>query len=43
MDLAALELDLAIHEGEDRVILAEAHVEAGSNWVPRWRMMIEPA
>ena len=29
VDLAALELDLAVLEGEDRVILAQADVEAG--------------
>src|SRR5687767_10068549 len=30
VDLAALELDLAVDQGEDRVVLADADVEAGN-------------
>jgi len=33
----------AFDQGEQRVVLADADVTPGWNWVPRWRTMIEPA
>jgi hypothetical protein len=36
------ELHLAGHLGEDRVVLADAHVQSRAEPRPRWRTMIEP-
>ena len=36
-------MTFAIHQGEQGVVLAHADVDAGVDWVPRWRTMMPPA